>query len=928
MPGRSGQQGRTRARRRVRWARVVLLAFAAFILVSAAGVAEIVAKAFATMPVIGNPMARTSQASVIYAQVNGQWQPVTIVPGAIPRQTVDVSQVPPVVQDAFVAVEDKNFYTNTGIDFKSMARAALNDLEGHPLQGASTITEQLARNLYLSQARTLTRKVQEAWLGMELARMYTKPQILGMYLNIIYLGAGTYGVETASETYFGTSVQNLTLPQAALLAGLPQDPNGYNPFLHPNAARTRRNVVLAVMAKLGYITAAQAKAAEAAPLGLSSSPPPSAPAGYPDAWFVDEVLSQLENTYHLSQQVIANGGLKIYTTLDPTIQQAAQQYVDNLPSMPQPCQPGASCQAPGIWSLSQPASNILQLGLVVMNQYNGNVVAVIGGRQHTGEFDFNRAIQSTHLQPGSSIKPIVDYIPALEAGMTAGTTVDDAVEAYDVNPGQPNYIPHDYQLPYYGLTTFDEALRRSVNTVAVKVLNKIGVQTGFNIAVKMGLPLTAADDHLSVALGGTTDCCSPLDMATAYSTIANGGSRVTPRFIEQVVSPDGQVLISNPPQVTPNVISPQVAYVMTKMLETVDEPQPNVGWDITSGAYDSNWGTGYDGQIHDNVSGWPSAAKTGTSQNDDALWYVGYTPLYTAAVWVGYDQPKPVAGGEGGSYAGPIWKAVMTAAVAGQKVVHFTEPTGVVQAPIDIKAPAWSVAMPGPLTPPQDIREEWFVQGTQPTTINPLWKQLAVDSANPSLLWGQGCPAAPEMKLFLNRPPLDLAWANTVASALNVYPASQFIPLDMDLAPPTQYCGQKPSNGFSTILPGTGSSSASSTSVSSTTSSSTGTGSSSASDTSGSSTVCQPAWAISVQAGKLTPKAICVPYGDAVTLTLHATDGRAHVLILAGYGQRVNVPASGAPVVLSFRAGLGGTFLLQDTSDPAVATQITVAGAP
>lgn len=924
------RSSRTEPKRRIRWGRLVLVVFAAVFVVGAVKVGLIFKEAFKTMPALGNPMAASEQQpSAIYAQENGTWVKITDVPGStINRQTVQLNQVPTVVQHAFVAIEDRNFYTNNGIDLRSIVRAALNDAEGHPLQGASTITQQLARNLYLTQQRTLVRKVQEAWLGLELSRTYTKSQILDMYLNIIYLGAGSYGVGAAAETYFGTSIQNVTLPEAALLAGLPQDPNGYNPLHHPQAAEARRNTVLAVMAKLGYITQAQAKAAEASPITVTrqstEAPATTTTTNYPDPWYVDEVISQLETTYHLSSEQVLDGGLKIYTAMDPTIQNAAQNVVNNLTTMSSTaaCNPGHPCQLPGIWSLSVPPADQLQVALSMVNPVNGNVVAIIGGREHTAEMQLDLAVQG-EFQTGSAMKPLVDYIPALQDGYTAGTTVDDLAKAYDMGPGQPLYVPTNYNNLYYGLTTFTEGLRRSVNVMAVKVLEKVGVQNGYENAIKMGLPLTKADDHLSLALGGTdgVDCCSTLDMAAAYAAIDNGGTRVTPRFIEQVVAPDGQVIINNPPQLTPDVISPQVAYVMTQMLETVDSPEPyGYGWDVNTGPLDSNWGTGYDAQVHDNVPGWEAAAKTGTTNNGDGLWYVGYTPLYSEAVWVGYEHPKTVMGadnrvGEGDIYAGPIWKWVMEDALAGQPVVNFTEPPGVMEAPIDIKSPSWTVTMPGPLTPAQYIRESWFVDGTQPTKVNPLWEQVEVDSNNTNLLWGVGCPYPPETEVVLNRPRVGMSFADTMAQDTGKSPASQFIPIDMSLAPPTEYCGQAPPP-----------SSTSGTTASSVTGVASSVGSSSASSSAPLNTLpCQSTWAVTIDSNTaFTPTSVCVPFGSKATLNIRSTDGTSYTLGLSGYGTTTTVQSNGVPSTLTFAADQSGLFMLQDPSDPSLTLQVIV----
>ncbi len=730
----------------------------------------LVASVYLVGPSLQSPAGQLSISSTIY-DANGNI--VAAVPNGIDRQPVTLAQIPPMVQSAFVAIEDRRFYTNfnDGLDLKGMARAALADLRGRPTQGASTITDQLAKNLYLQDNGSIIYKLKELWLGMQLAAHNSRSTILDDYLNTIYLGDGAYGVQAASLAYFGVPVNQVNLQQAALLAGLPQAPSAYDPRVNPSLARTRRNEVLQTMAAQGLISAARAAAAEAAPLGLSARPAlVAANTNYPDAWFVDAAITQLEQVNHITAQQLTNGGLRIYTTLQPKVQAAADKAVATMAGNPN-------------------APSNLQAAEVVMDPSNGNVLAIVGGRKHTAPFAYDRALQAER-QPGSSIKPLVDYIPALEHGLTAGTVVDDALHTFNI-PGSGPYTPTDDGPPYYGLTTLDEALRRSVNTIAVQVLNRIGINTGVNNAQKMGLPLTNKDRNLSVALGGTTDCCTPLDMADAYSAIANGGYRVTPRIITRVVAPDGAVLVDNTVQKV-RAVPANVAYVMTKMLETVDQPQPNKGWNVLSGPMDSNWGTGYDATVQDNIPGWPTAGKTGTTNGNKDAWYVGYTPKLAAAVWVGFDTPRSLANMYGGTFAGPIFRQTLTAALAGQTPTHFPRPAGVVQAPIDIKAAPWTVALPSALTPAADIRTEWFVAGTQPSRPSTLWVRRLVDPQDPSLGWTPACGDLPISKVFLNRSPITPAQDRHLALAAGIGPSKggwqSVVPVDMGLRPPQQTC--------------------------------------------------------------------------------------------------------------------------------------------
>jgi 1A family penicillin-binding protein len=875
-------------RRRLRWGRLLLLvgAFAALALTATTG--SLLAKSVATLPALDSPTHTRGETSVIY---DAAGQAVADVPSTVIRQPVPLSQIPPVLQDAVIASEDRYFYEDRGFNLRGILRAAFADLRGLPLQGGSTITQQLAKQLYLSSRDTLTRKIKEAILGLELAHTYSHQQILDMYLNWVYLGSHAYGVQAASEVYFGKPVSQVTLPEAALLAGLLPAPSAYDPQVNPQLALQRRNTVLDLMAQQHYITAAQATAAVAAPLGVQAAAASPA-ATYPYPWYVDEVLTLLETKYHFTPQQLATGGLKIYTALNPTVYDAAQAAVTKEMNADFPATVDG-----------RTVSDPMQAALVLMDQENGDVLAIIGGRTHSAPMAFDRATQAEE-QTGSAIKPLVDYIPALEKGYTAGTTVNDVVHVYNMGPGQPPYIPTNYDHYYYGPTTFTEALRRSVNAVAVQVLNRVGVAFGVRTAERLGLVdlHLSENDHLAVALGGTVGCCTPLEMADAYATIANGGLRVTPRFVTKVVGPDGKVLLQVPVQST-RVLSPQIAYVMTKMLETVDMPQPDQGWDMLHGIYGTDWGTGYDAQVQDNVPGWPEAAKTGTTNSDRQAWYMAYTPLYTGAVYVGQDTPQRNVNLFGDLYAGPILRATMEAALQGQAPVHFPRPGGIVEAPIDIYAAPWHVAKPGPLTPARYVREEWFVAGTQPTKTSTLWEKVSVDPEDGNTLWRPGCPGTPVSRVFLNvGSKYTPAWAQGIARELGTSDWQQFLPFDLRLAPPTAWCQGPglPTTPASGVAPASGAAGAAPSGVPA---------------TPPPAGACVVRWTVGVgTGGALSPDALCVPAGQAATIGFFSANGRSHVLRVSGLGQTIVVPATGTPVGVSFQAGAPASFAIVDVT--------------
>jgi hypothetical protein len=329
---------------------------------------------------------------------------------------------------------------------------------------------------------------------------------------------------------------------------------------------------------------------------------------------------------------------------------------------------------------------------------------------------------------------------------------------------------------------------------------------------------------------------------------------------------------------------------MTKMLETVDMPQPDVGWDKITGVTGTDWGTGYDAQVQDNVPGWPEAAKTGTTNSDRQAWYMAYTPLYTGAVYVGQDIPQRNVNLFGDLYAGPILKATMEAALQGQAPVHFPRPSGVVETPIDIYAAPWHVAKPGPLTPARYIRNEWFVAGTQPKQVSSLWEKVQVDSAQSNTLWRPGCPGQPVSKVFLNvGTQYTPAWAQGIAHLVGTSNWQQFLPFDLRLAPPTAWC-QAP--GLPAV-PLVGSAS----------------GTSGGGVTTLTPTACTADWTVTVgTGGVLSPEVLCVPVGRAARVQFSSGNGRTHVLRISGLGANLIVPGVGGSASISFHPGAAAAF--------------------
>lgn len=728
-----------------------------------AGVGYVGAKAvraYTTLPSIPALLTTGFQDSIVYDRFGHQ---VAVLHGAQNRIDVPLNQIAPVMQTAIIDTEDHNFYQNPGFDLRSIVRAALADLRhASPVQGASTITEQLAKNLFLQDNGTLTYKFQEFFLGLELAREYSKAQILDMYLNTVYFGAGAYGIAAAANTYFAEPPSKLTLAQASLLAGLPQAPSLYDPYVHFDLAKKRQWVVLQNMVRYGAITEAQAEAAYRTPLVLKRGAALGASSGNPYPWFVDAVVWDLEKHYHFTAAQIYNGGLRIYTTLDPQVYDIAQNAVTYWMN----------------YNFGPPKSSFPnhQAAVVVMDPHSGAVLAIIGGRDPAqayigGENFAVKAQRST----GSSIKPIIDYTPAIAKGYTQMSVIQD-VPAFKQN-GQ--WWPANDDGYYRGYIDLRDALAISDNNVAVKLLNKIGLQYGFDFAVhKFGLPLKQANlsqSSLAMAIGGFLNGPTPLDMADAYDALANGGVRMQPLFVTKVTNRFGAVLLQNFPHGTPE-FSPQVAYIVTEMLERVFYPTalPGLSQETNMPEYTTGM----------NLSpGRPAAGKTGTNNNFADAWFDGYTPQLLAVVWEGRKNedsniPQYTLHGPayGATAAGPIWRQIIEQASAalGYPPLDFPRPPGIVTVP-DVSITSGMLA--GPNTPPYDIQSADFIEGTQPTQVGSVHVQEPVVAGNPSELWAPGC-GAPLMQTFI-RPESD--WRPGMP-----------LPLDHVHWPPTQSCTAQP----------------------------------------------------------------------------------------------------------------------------------------
>ncbi len=548
------------------------------------------------------------------------------------RTWVTIDHIPMIVREAFIATEDQHFYTHHGVDFGGILRAAWADWRHEQFQGASTITQQLARMLFLSNEVSLSRKIEEALLAIEIERYYTKDEILERYLNLIYLGAGAYGVEAAAHTYFGTDVGHLSLAQAAMLAGLPAAPSDYSPFVDLTRAKERQRHVLERMVASGYITSAQAHAAEDAPLGLIAERPTGLQS-YRYPYFTTYVTHILERTF--GSRATFESGLEVYTTLDPRMQDEAQEAVD--------------------WGLAQAAAEHIgahQAALVAIRPSTGEILAMVGGKGFSLKDQFNRAWQARR-QPGSSFKAYV-YTAAVDSGLPPTTILDDDPVSYPMGDGT-RWAPQDDDHRFFGPITMRYALAQSRNVAAVRLAEQVGIDKVIQYAKRMGVkePL---DADLSLALG--TSVVTPLDQASGYATLANQGIHIDPYAIRIVRDSLGTPILDNSyPQET-EVVSAGTAYVMTSMLESV-----------------INEGTGYPNA----KIGRPAAGKTGTTSDFRDAWFVGYTPDLVAAVWIGNDDYRPMNESYGGNIPARIWARFMKAALAKTPKHDFVFPRGEVK---------------------------------------------------------------------------------------------------------------------------------------------------------------------------------------------------------------------------------------------------------
>jgi penicillin-binding protein 1A len=579
------------------------------------------------------------------------------------RRPVSLNDVPPMLVDALIATEDARFYSHPGIDFRGIFRALVRNVRARRiLEGGSTLTQQLAKVLFLKPERSFRRKLKEMALALRIEQRYTKREILTMYLNQMYFGSGAYGVESAAHIYFGKSAKDLNIAECALLAGLPRSPKYYSPFKSPRSASSRRAYVLNRMVATGAITKAEAEDAKKSPLPVQTVGKSSGLAPY----FVEYVRQKVEERFGSS--ILYSGGLNIYTSLNDELQTYAEEAV-----------------SAGLIKIESnraksPGHEPLQAAIIALEPSTGRIRAMVGGRDYKSS-QFNRAVQALR-QPGSSFKPIV-YAAALERGYSPSELIDDSPLTIKIDRKR-TWSPENFTHTYQGPVTLRSALVHSLNIPTIRLLEKIGIDDTIQYARKLGIhsPLTP---YPSLALGSSS--LTLAELTAAYAVFADHGIKQGPVSIMSITDSSGQILYMND-TLPEQVMKPEMAYLITYLLKGVIEQ--GTGWKARD-------------------LGRPAAGKTGTTNDYRDAWFIGYTPNLVAGVWVGYDDHESIGPKKTGARAAlPIWLEFMKKATANQPAEDFSLPDGVIFKQIEPKTGLLSTDKCQP-----SIREA-YLPGTEP----------------------------------------------------------------------------------------------------------------------------------------------------------------------------------------------------------------------
>ncbi|MEI5909043.1 PBP1A family penicillin-binding protein [Bacillus spongiae] len=556
------------------------------------------------------------------------------------RYWVSLDDITPALIQSTISIEDKSFFDHNGFDYRRIAGAAIADMKAMAkVQGASTITQQYARNLFLSHDKTWQRKLKEAALTIRIEMYYSKSDILEGYLNTIYYGHGAYGIEAASQFYFGTEANELSLAQAAMLAGLPKAPNHYSPLVNEEKAKERQEIVLAELEEDDIITKEEQLQAKNEKLVYVGQHAHNVKENY--GYFLNGVKNILNKQLKIDETSLDLGGLSVYTTLNTKHQEAAEKSIsENMPD------------------------SGLQVGLTAINPKNGHITAMVGGLDYE-ESQYNRAVQA-YRQPGSTIKPIL-YYAALERGFTPSTTMRSELTSFLFDDGQSEYTPHNYGNLYAdGPITLPQAIGLSDNVFAVKTHMFLGEDVLVKTAKKFGIS-TKIEAKPSAALG--TYEANVLDMVTAYSHFVNGGKKINPVFITKIVAANGDILYEHK-SIKEQILDPNLAFVMTHMMKGTFDPSLNIpGYANITGNTILNELTR------------PYAGKSGTTNWDN--WMIGFSPQLTAGVWTGYDDRRKIELRTDLTAAKHVWSQFMEEALQDTPIKDFTPSNNVISVMVD-----------------------------------------------------------------------------------------------------------------------------------------------------------------------------------------------------------------------------------------------------
>ena len=603
--------------------------------------------------------------------------------GSENRIIVSLDEIPLHTRQAFIAAEDLRFYDHRGIDVYRISGALRSNLKSGSLaEGASTITQQLAKLTHLSAEKTIRRKLEEINLAFQIEKVYNKDEILAMYLNTVYFGRGAYGIQAAAQAYFGVDAEDLTLNQSASLAAIIKAPSIYAPHISPSNNRSRRQYILSVMAENGFISQEEKQAALDESIWVLAQEAEK----QLYSWYIDEALRESAELLGLSADEVIQGGFRIYTAYDARLQTIADEVYADSSFFPAAASDGTPIQS----------------AMAVVDTNNGAVLAMIGGRDYTVRRGLNRATQMRR-QPGSALKPLAVYGPALELGYTTASVLLDEKTSFG------GYTPRNAGDRYYGLVTMRTAIRNSLNTTAVRLLEEIGLDASIQYLNKMGIPTRNSDRNLSLALGSMTYGVTPVELAAAYVPYANGGIYHQPYCVERIETVDGSNVYERKDS-GKQVLSAQNAFLMTSLLQSV----------VSSGT-----GTR---MLAANT---PIAGKTGTvsmTGGNRDIWMTAYTPEISVAVWMGYDQTdakhKISNGITGGRNTASLAAAFFKKAYADREKPDFSQPDGLVWLTLDKRAltSRGSIMLASDKTPKEYRLSEVFAASNRPYAVSDIWQ--------------------------------------------------------------------------------------------------------------------------------------------------------------------------------------------------------------